>query len=94
MLLKRQFSKIINDNDEVFLLYIEGIINSVDELASVEVLKILSGYRVRIATSLPKYNNTLIEEILKLCNLFKLKVEMSKSIKTSSIISFEIKENV
>jgi hypothetical protein len=93
MLIKKQFPKIISDNDDVFLSYIEGIVNSVDELACIEVSLTLNGYRVKITSSLAKYNNMLIEEILKLCNLFKFRVEMSKSIKTSSIISFEIKNN-
>ena len=32
----------------------------------------------------------LIEEILKFCNMFKLRINLSKSIKSSSVITFEI----
>lgn len=83
----------MQDNDEVFLAHMEGVISSVDELCSLEITKSLESYKFRIACSLPKYNNMLIEEILKFCNLFQIRLDMSKSIKTSSVISFEINLN-
>lgn len=90
---RRHFPKMMQDNDEVFLAHLEGVISSVDELCSLEISKSLNSYRFRIATSLPKYNNMLIEEILKFCNLLKLHIEMSKSIKTSATIVFDITLN-
>jgi hypothetical protein len=87
---KKHFPKVMQDNDEVFLAHFEGIVNSVDELCSLEITKLSDSYRFRIAASLPKYNNMLIEEILKFCNMFKIRVDMSKSITTSSVITFEI----
>ena len=87
---KKHFPKIMQDNDEVFLAHLEGVISSVDELCSLEITKNTYSYRFRIAASLPKYNEMLLEEILKFCNLFKIKLGMSKSIKTTSVITFEI----
>jgi DNA-binding phage protein len=87
---RKHFPKVMQDNDETFLAHLEGVISSVDELCSLEITKSLESYRFRIATSLPKYNNMVIEEILKFCNMFKLRIDMSKSIKTSSVITFEI----
>jgi hypothetical protein len=87
---KKHFPKVMQDNDEVFLAHFEGIVNSVDELCSLEITKLSDSYRFRIAASLPMYNNMLIEEILKFCNMFKIRVDMSKSITTSSVITFEI----
>ena len=87
---KKHFPKVMQDNDEIFLAHFEGVISSVDELCSLEITKSIDSYRFRIAASLPKYNNMIIEEILKLCNMFKIRVDMSKSIKTSSVITFEI----
>ena len=87
---KKQFPKVMQDNDETFLAYLFGIIESVDELSSLEVTKSLNSFKFRIAPSVPKYTNMIIEEILKYCNLFKLKLDMSKSITTSSIIYFDI----
>jgi hypothetical protein len=83
----------MQDNDETFLAHLEGVISSVDELCSLEITKNIESYKFRIACSLPKYNNMLIEEILKFCNLFQIRIDMSKSIKTSSVISFEINLN-
>jgi len=90
---RKHFPKIMQDNDEVFLAHFEGIVNSVDELCSLEITKLSSSYKFRIAPSLPKYNNMLIEEILKFCNMFQIRLDMSKSIKTTSVISFEINLN-
>ncbi len=87
---KKHFPKVMQDNDEVFLAHFEGIVNSVDELCSLEITKLSDSYRFRIATSLPKYNNMLIEEILKFCNLFQIRLDMSKSITTSATIVFDI----
>jgi len=87
---RKHFPKVMQDNDEVFLAHLEGVISSVDELCSLEITKNPDNYRFRIAASLPKYNNMLIEEILKFCNLFHIRLDMGKSIKTSSVITFEI----
>ena len=87
---RKHFPRVMQDNDETFLAHLEGVISSVDELCSLEITKSLESYRFRIACSLPKYNNMVIEEILKFCNLFHIRLDMSKSIKTSSVITFEI----
>jgi hypothetical protein len=90
---RKHFPKVMQDNDETFLAHLEGVISSVDELCSLEITKSLESYRFRIACSLPKYNNMVIEEILKFCNLFHIRLDMSKSIKTTSVITFEINLN-
>jgi hypothetical protein len=90
---RKHFPKLMQDNDEVFIAHLEGVICSVDELCSLEITKNVDSLKFRIAASLPKYNNMLIEEILKFCNMFHIKLDMSKSIKTSSVISFEITSN-
>jgi hypothetical protein len=90
---RKHFPKVMQDNDEIFLAHLEGVISSVDELCSLEITKSLESYKFRIACSLPKYNNMLIEEILKFCNMFRIRLDMSKSIKTSSVITFEINLN-
>lgn len=87
---RKHFPKVMQDNDETFLAHLEGVISSVDELCSLEITKNTNSYRFRIAPSLPKYNNLLIEEILKFCNMFKIRLDISKSIKTTSVITFEI----
>lgn len=80
----------MQDNEMSYFAHLEGIIDSIDELSSMEITKKPTAYHFRIATSLPKYNNMLIEELLKFHNLFHIKLNMSKSIKTSATIVFEI----
>ena len=80
----------MQDNEIAYFAHLEGIISSVDELSILEVTKNPSSYHFRLAASLPKYNNMLLEEILKLHNLFKIRLDLSKSIKSSATITFEI----
>lgn len=87
---KRFFPSKMQDNDELFIASLLGVIESVDELCSVEITKKPISFHFRIASSVPKYNNMLIEEILNFHNLFGIRIQMGKSIKTSSIITFEI----
>jgi DNA-binding phage protein len=87
---RRFFPNRMQDNDETFIASLLGVVESVDELCSVEITKKPNAYHFRIAASVPMYNNMLIEEILKFHNLFGIRVEMGKSIKTSSVITFEI----
>ena len=87
---KKFFPKVMKHNDDVYFAHLEGIIDSVDELCSMEVIKHPRAYSFRIAPSLPKYTNLLIEELFKFHNMFQIKLNMSKSIKTSAVIAFEI----
>jgi len=86
----RHFSQIIPDNDEVYIQHFLGIIDSVDELAILEITKNSESYSFRLVPSVPRYNTSLITEILRFHNLFGIQINMSKSIKTSGTIYFEI----
>lgn len=87
---RRFFPAIILDNEEVYFAHLEGVISSVDEYASLEITKAPDKIQFRIAPSLPKYNNMLLEEIIKLNNQFHIRLDLSKSIKSSGTISFNI----
>lgn len=87
---KRFFPEVMADNEIAYFAHLEGVINSVDELSTLEITKNPYSYRFRLAPSLPKYNEMLLEEILKLHNIFKIKLNLSKSIKSSATITFEI----
>ena len=89
-LVTKYFPKIMQDNDVVFLSHLEGVIDSIDEFATMEITKTNFSYKFRLVASHPKYNNFLLNEILKFSNMFNLKLNLSKSIKTSSTIVFEI----
>ncbi len=87
---KRFFPEVMPDNELAYFAHLEGVINSVDELSSLEITRNPYSYHFRLAPSLPKYNEILLEEILKLHNIFQIKLNLSKSIKSSGTISFEI----
>ncbi len=87
---KKFFPPVMLDNEELYFAHLEGIIDSIDELSIMEIVKTPSSYHFRLAPSLPKYNPMLLEEILKFHNMFQIKLNLSKSIKTSATISFEI----
>jgi hypothetical protein len=87
---KRFFPEILLDNEEVYFAHLEGVLNSVDELASLEVIKTPEAYHFRLISSLPKYNEMLLQEILKLHNVFQIRLILSKSIKSSGTITFDI----
>lgn len=82
-IIKRFFPKILSDNEDIYFSSLKGIIESVDELASLEITRCPTTYTFRLIPSLPKYTNMLIEEILKFHNLLQLRLDMSKSIKSS-----------
>jgi hypothetical protein len=87
---KKFFPQVLPDNEIAYFAHLEGIIASVDELSTLEITKNPNAYHFRLAPSLPKYNEMLLQEILKLHNLFQIKVNLSKSIKSSATIVFEI----
>ena len=90
---RRFFPAILLDNEENYFAHLEGILSSVDELASLEIIKSPTAYHFRLAPSLPKYNDLLLGEILKLHNIFNIRLNISKSIKSSGIIAFQIELN-
>jgi len=87
---KKFFPEVMQDNELAYFAHLEGIIDSVDELSTLEITKNPKSYHFRLAASLPKYNEMLLQEILKLHNLFQIKLDLSKSIKSSATITFEI----
>jgi hypothetical protein len=87
---KKFFTVVMLDNEEIYFAHLEGIIDSIDELAIMEITKTPTSYHFRLAPSLPKYNPMLLEEILKFHNMFQIKLDLSKSIKASATINFQI----
>lgn len=87
---KKFFPKVLLDNEAAYFAHLEGIINSVDEYSSLQITKTKDSYDFRLAPSLPKYNELLLEEILKFHNIYKIRLNLSKSIKSSGTIMFKI----
>lgn len=87
---RKFFPEVMQDNETAYFAHLEGVISSVDELAIMEITKNPESYHFRIATSIPAYNEMLLQEILKLHNIFQIKLDLSKSIKSSATIVFDI----
>jgi hypothetical protein len=78
------------DNELAYLAHLQGIIDSVDELSTLEITKNPNSYHFRLAPSLPMYNDMLLEELLKFHNMLQIQLNLSKSIKSSATIVFNI----
>lgn len=87
---KKFFPEVMQDNELAYFAHFAGLVESIDELCSVEIIKNPHSYHFRIATSVPKYNEMLLQELLKFHNTFQIKLNLSKSIKSSATICFEI----
>lgn len=87
---KKFFPEVMQDNELAYFAHLEGIVASVDELATLEITRNPNSYHFRLAPSIPRYNDMLLEEILKFHNLLQIHLDLSKSIKSSATIVFDI----
>lgn len=87
---KKHFPKIMRHNDEVYFSHLIGVIEAIDELSSMLIVKDGDKYTFKISPSIPKYTNLIIEELFKFHNKYHIRLDMSKSIKTTATIAFKI----
>ena len=86
----RNLDSILPDNEQQYLAMLEGIISSIDDNASLIVNKGISEIYFRISPSEPVYSQMLLEDILKFHNLMKINLNLSKSIRLTSTVSFSL----
>ena len=87
---KVNFPPIISDNETTYFKYIEGIISSIDLYASIQVTKRELGISMRISPSTPESFIPMLDAIKSFHSSFGIRVDFSKSMKTSTNISFNI----
>ena len=87
---KKCFPSILKENEINYFAQLEGVVCSVDEHCSLEITHTGKKYIFRLAPSHPKYLNLIIEELTKYHNLLNIKLDFSKSIKTTAIILFKL----
>ena len=87
---RKFFPEVQLENEKAYFAHLQGVIDSVDEYSSLQMTKMKSSYIFRLAPSLPKYNDMLLEEILKLHKMFNIHLDISKSIKATGTIVFRI----
>lgn len=88
------FPKVIKDNEETYIKYLEGLVSSVDIDASIQLTSRLSketnGILVRISPSHPARFDMILEEMKKFHRMLNIEVNFSKSMKSGNNISFFI----
>jgi len=89
---KKFFPEVLLENEKAYFAHLEGVISSVDEYSSLQITRTNNSYIFRLAPSMPKYNDILLEEILRLHNMFRIKLDISKSIKSTGTIVFKIED--
>lgn len=87
---KKFFPAIMLENESIYFSSLIGVVESVDELASLEITKTPDSYKFRLVPSLPKYMDLIIAELLQFHNILGLRLNMGKSIKSTAIVSFKI----
>lgn len=90
MEVSRRNFPILLDNDEVFIDHLCAVVESVDELCSMEIVKKENSFSFRIAPSTVLYMEPILYEILTFINIFGIHLDLSKSMKINSTINFTI----
>lgn len=89
-IIKKGFS-ILPENDIAYFTLLEGVINSVDDLSTMEIRKNPDNYQFRIAISTAIGIPVLIETLNDLHTMLGIHLNYQKSMKTSCNIAFTIK---
>lgn len=90
MYIKKIGFDIISDNDEQYFSLLRAIIESIDCYSHLEITKNPKAISFRLSPSSTAYTDLLIRDINSLNNMLNIKVNFSKSIKSSSVIVFSI----
>lgn len=90
MVIQTKYFGILSENDKLYFAQLKGVIESADELCVMEVTKSTYKYSFRLAPSLPKYTNNIIKVLTQYHNTLGVRLNFSKSIKTTGAINFTI----
>lgn len=90
--LTKGFPKIMRDNDVLYINHLSAVIEAIDEYSAMEIVNTMENIHFRIAPSEPKYSQSILKEILKLNTLYGIHLELGKSIRTCSTITFDINQ--
>ena len=93
IIVKKDFPSVLKDNELAYFSLLEGVINSVDEASTMEIRKNPDNYKFRIAISTAEYLNSLVDILNDMHSLFGIKLNYSKSIKSSCSITFYLELN-
>jgi hypothetical protein len=84
------FPAVLEDNELAYYSMLQAVIESVDELASMRITRKPTAVSFILVPSTPKYSQPLLQEVLSFHRVMGLKLNLSKSIRTTTTIQFEI----
>ena len=90
MEIKTKFFGILTENEELYFAQLKGVIESADELSALQVTNSVDHYIFRLVPSVPKYTDNIIEALTQFHNTLGIRLDFSKSIKTTGTINFII----
>ena len=90
MEVRTKFFGILSENEKLYFAQLQGVIESADEFSNLQITKTPSKYNFRLAPSLPKYTNNIINVLTQFHNTIGIHLNFSKSIKTTGSINFTI----
>ena len=90
MEIQTKFFNILSENEVNYFAQLEGVLSAVDEFSSLSIVRTPYNYNFRLAPSMPKYTNIIIEQLIQFHNSLGIRLNFSKSIKTTASINFTI----
>ena len=84
------FSQIMTDNDSQYFRMLQGVIEGLDEFASLQVDKTPQDTKFKLIPSSSAYSQELIYQLTEMHNLFGIHLNFSKSMKVNGTIMFSI----
>jgi hypothetical protein len=84
------FPAIVTDNELAYFQMLQAVIESVDELAQLRAVRKLNAVAFVLTPSAALYTQNLLQGILSYHTLLGIQLTLSKSIRTTSTIQFEI----
>lgn len=85
---KVNIPKLMRDNDAAYINHVENVVNAVDEEARLTIIQKIDAIGFQVIPSDEKLKPFLIKAIRKSHYKLNLKIDFSKSVNATNIISF------
>lgn len=85
---KVNIPKLMPDNDAAYIQHVESMINTIDEDAKLTVIQKIESIGFQVLPSDPKLKPFIIKAIRKNHYKMNLKIDFSKSVNATNMISF------
>lgn len=86
-----KYFPILKENESNYFAQLQGVLESADEFLQAEITHTPTSYLFRIVPSTPGYNDKIISALIDYHNMLGIRLNFSKSIKTTGTINFRLK---